>query len=213
MKTEIERVLRPRAAARKSYNAISYWYDLFTGSEKHFTDIGIQMLNVRPEESILEIGCGTGHSLVKFETQSRGGKVIAIDISEGMLKAAHKKIRGEAVQLCQADAVFIPSASEQFDTVFLSFTLELFDTLEIPNVLNECHRVLKPIGRIGIVSLAKQNTSAVRIYEWFHRLMPILVDCRPIYLQATLQKAGFQVKESKMKTMWGLPVEIVTATK
>jgi hypothetical protein len=43
--------------------------------------------------------------------------------------------------------------------------------------------------------------------------MPSLVDCRPIYLQPILKEAGFQVQESTVKTMWGLPVEIVIAHK
>ena len=65
MKSEMERVFRPRIQARKSYNALSHWYDLFTNSEKRFTDMGIDMLNIQPDESVLEIGSGTGYALVK----------------------------------------------------------------------------------------------------------------------------------------------------
>jgi len=215
MKPEIERVHRPRELARKSYNVMSRWYDLFTSSEKKFTDIGIQMLDFQPNESILEIGCGTGHSLVEFA--NRGGKVIAMDISEGMINVARKRIQNKvkrsSVELCLADGLSIPFSERHFDAVFLSFTLELFDTPNIPNVLSECRRVLKPKGRIGIVALAKQDISAVRIYEWFHRRMPNIVDCRPIYLQPILNGAGFHIQKSMVKTIWNLPVEIATARK
>ena len=217
MKHEMERVSRPRRKARESYNSMSRWYDLFTSSEKRFTDIGIQMLDVQTGESILEIGCGTGHALVEFANRARGGKVIAIDLSEGMIKAARKRLQGKvqkrSVDLCQADGAFIPFPDKSFDILFISFTLELFDTPEIPKVLCEIHRVLKEGGRLGVVSLIKQETSAVRIYEWFHRRMPNLVDCRPIYLQSVLKEAGLQVQESAVKTMWGLPVEIVIGRK
>ena len=211
MKTEMERVTRSKEQARKSYNAMSHWYDLFTGSEKKFTDIGIQMLGVQPAESVLEIGCGTGHALLEFTNQSK--QVVAIDLSEQMLRAAKKKLQGKKVNLCQADGISLPFSKEQFDNVFISFTLELFDTPDIPKVLLEIHRVIKESGRLGIVSLAKQETSAVQIYEWFHRKMPTLVDCRPIYLQSSLKDAGFQIQESIIKTMWGLPVEFVLARK
>jgi len=211
MKSEMERVTRPREQARESYNSMSRWYDLFTSDEKKFTDIGIQMLDVQPNESILEIGCGTGHALIEFA--DKGANVIAIDLSEKMLKVAHRNIGNNKAGLCQADGFSIPFPNEQFDYVFISFTLELFDTPEIPQVLNEIRRVLITGGKLGVVSLAKQNKLAIRIYEWFHQRMPTLVDCRPIYLQPVLKDAGFHVQKSTIKTMWGLPVEIVIACK
>lgn len=207
----MERVYRSREQARESYNALSRWYDLFTSSEKKFTDTGIQMLNVQSNESVLEIGCGTGYALNKFADE--GAKVTAIDLSEKMLKVARGKIKNKNVGLCQADGFFIPFANQQFDCAFSSFTLELFDTPDIPIVLTEAHRVLKKVGMLCIVSLAKQETSAVNIYEWFHRKMPSFVDCRPIYLQPFIREAGFQILEATLKTMWGLPVEIVIARK
>ena len=209
MKTEMERVHRPREQARESYNSMSRWYDLFTSSEKKFTDIGLGMLDVQPNESVLEIGCGTGHALIEFA--KKGTKVVAIDLSEKMLKIARGKIKNKNVELCQADGLFIPFSNQQFDCVFISFTLELFDTPEILKVLHEIRRVLNDNGKLGIIALAKQDTSAVRIYEWFHRRMPNIVDCRPIYLQPVVKEARFEIQESTIKTMWGLPVEVVIA--
>ena len=215
MKSEMERVLRPKEQARKSYNTMSRWYDLFTNSEKQFTNIGIRMLDVQANESILEVGCGTGHALVEFA--NKGAEVFAIDLSDGMLNIARKrtqnKVRERSVEFCQADGVSIPFTEGQFDAIFLSFTLELFDTPEIPKVLSECHRTLKPNGRIGIVALVKQETTATRIYEWFHRLMPNIIDCRPVYLQPALKNVGFKIKKSAIKTMWGLPVVVAAAQK
>jgi len=211
MKTEMERVTRPREKARESYNSMSRWYDLFTSSEKKFTDSGIQMLNVQPDESVLEIGCGTGHALAKFTKTNKN--VFAIDLSEKMLKVSRGKVKEKDAGLCQADGLFIPFSNEQFDCIFISFTLELFDTPDIPKVLAEIYRVLKQEGKLGVVSLAKKETFAIRVYEWFHRKIPTFIDCRPIYLQPLLKDADFRVQESIIKTMWGLPVEIVIANK
>jgi ubiquinone/menaquinone biosynthesis C-methylase UbiE len=211
MEPEMERVTRPGKKARENYNAVARWYDLFAGSEKEFTDLGLRMLDVQANEVILEIGCGTGHALV--EIARRGGQVFGIDISENMLKAAQRKNHGRRVDLCQADGLSAPFLAASFDAVFLSFTLELFNTPEIPRVLSECQRLLKEDGRIGVVALAKQEGLAVRIYEWFHRQMPNFVDCRPIHLQTVLKETGVHIQESKFKTMWGLPIEIVVAGK
>jgi len=211
MKTEMERVTRPREKARENYNSLSRWYDLFTGSEKEFTDIGIQMLDVQPDEFILEIGCGTGHALTEFTKTNKN--VCAIDLSEKMLKVARGKINHESAMLCQADGLLLPFSEKRFDTVFLSFVLELFDTPEIPKILSEIWRVLKHEGKLGVVSLVKEETFAISVYEWFHRRLPTLVDCRPIYLQPVIKGAGFHIHKSTVKPMWGLPVDIVVARK
>ncbi|RJP53371.1 MAG: methyltransferase domain-containing protein, partial [Anaerolineaceae bacterium] len=113
----------------------------------------------------------------------------------------------------QGDAANLPFASGSFDAVFLSFVLELFDTPEIPLVLAECQRVLKPDGRICVVAMSrdKDENIPLRIYEWFHQHVPNYVDCRPIYVVKTLQESGFEISRTEHGQMWGLPVEICLA--
>jgi demethylmenaquinone methyltransferase/2-methoxy-6-polyprenyl-1,4-benzoquinol methylase len=100
------------------------------------------------------------------------------------------------------------------DAIFTSFTLELFDTPEIPIVLAECKRVLRPGGRIGVVSMSKQgeNGTLVHIFEWTHQHFPNFLDCRPIFVREVVEAAGFQIERAERRTMW-VPVEIVMGRK
>ncbi len=217
---EISRVLRSKRDAQVAYDKMSNWYDLLAGSEQFFTDSGIEKLNPIAGETILEIGYGTGQTLVKFaKTVGDSGKVYGIDISEGMSKVARRRVvrtgMSSRVILECGDAVSLPFGPDFFDAVFISFTLELFDTPEIPVVLEQCNRVINPAGRICVVALAKEEQEGwiAEAYEWMHRKFPKVVDCRPIMAQSSLEAAGFQILNSSRKYMWGLPVDVCVAGK
>jgi demethylmenaquinone methyltransferase/2-methoxy-6-polyprenyl-1,4-benzoquinol methylase len=142
------------------------------------------------------------------------GLVCGLDLAAGMLAQSrslcHRKAPAAPVFLAQADATALPFAAGAFDAVFMSFTLELFDTPEIPDVLAECRRVLTPSGRIQVVGLSREGEPglAVAAYEWGHRHFPNLLDCRPILVAQALQAAGFTIRRRRRLSMW-VPVEVV----
>jgi len=157
-----------REKTRQNYDRMSRWYDLFAGSEKKFTESGLQILGVRAGEHVLEIGFGTGHSLAKLAQQAGdSGLAAGMELSPGMIDVAQKRMQAKGAESCaqmiQGDGTRLPFVPNSFDAVFLSFTLELFSGLEIPVVLDECHRVLKREGRLGVVSLAKREVLACRL--------------------------------------------------
>jgi ubiquinone/menaquinone biosynthesis C-methylase UbiE len=217
--SSISRVVRSKDEAKASYNKMSRWYDMVAGSsEKKYRDIGLEKLDAQPGEHILEIGYGTGHCVLALATAvTESGRVCGVDISEGMNQIAEERIEdaglSDRVDLQVGDASSLPFPPESFDGVFMSFTLELFDTPEIPQVLQQCYEVLRPGGRIAVVSMVKKPGKVVDIYEWFHEKMPTAVDCRPIHAQSDLTTAGFTIQEVTSLSMWGLPVEIILASK
>jgi ubiquinone/menaquinone biosynthesis C-methylase UbiE len=203
---------------RNNYNRMSRWYDGFATSEKGFTEIGLQILDVKSGQKVLEIGFGTGEGVITLANAvGKTGKVYGIDLSDGMYQVAERKIyrRGlmDQIELRLGDATDLPFKDGFFEAVFIGFTLELFDTTEIPLVLSECKRVLSDEGRLGVVALKKKECRAVSIYEWFHARFPALVDCRPIHVRNLIEEAGFTPIESREKAMWGLPVEMILARK
>jgi len=217
--TEISRVQRSKQEAKASYDRLSRWYDLLEGrSEARFQSEGLRRLEVAEGEQVLEVGFGTGPGLVALAREvGKLGKVYGLDISEGMLQVARRKVEKEGLagraDLLIGDAEQLPFAGSSFDAIFMSFVLELFDTPQIPAVLQECQRVLRSGGRVSVVALSKEGNAGIarRLYEWAHKQLPRFVDCRPIFVRRALESAGFQVMESVERSMWGLPVEIVVA--
>jgi demethylmenaquinone methyltransferase/2-methoxy-6-polyprenyl-1,4-benzoquinol methylase len=121
----------------------------------------------------------------------------------------------DRVELHLGDAARLPFEANSVDAVFTSFTLELFDTPEIPIVLQQCRHVLRDGGRICVVAMSKEGSesAARRFYEWGHARFPGYIDCRPIYVRKALEEAGFQIADITTMPYWGLPVEIILGMK
>ena len=135
------RVLQTKDETRAFYDKISGVYDLLAEhSEGPVRQAGLEKLALTAGERVLEIGYGTGHCLVQIaEAVGPEGKVFGIDLSEGMRAQARERVEKEhlidRVELSCGDATHLPYPDGSMDAVFMSFTLELFDTPEITQVL------------------------------------------------------------------------------
>ncbi len=212
-------VPRTKEEAKRLYDRISRVYDLFTWAfERKYANMALSHLSIKEGEAVLEIGFGTGHCLKRIaQSVGKSGKAYGIDISSGMLEVAKRRLEKtglmDRVELFLGDAATLPYGDNTFDAVFMSFTLELFNTPEIPTVLIEIKRVLKPNGRLGVVSMSRENgqSAMLRLYEWVHRKWPKYVDCRPIYLEVSLREVGFNICKKEKLKLFGLPGEIIVA--
>lgn len=211
-----------QSAARHFYDRISHAYDLLADADEHEArERSLKLLAAKPGEAVLEIGFGTGHSLIALaKAVGPTGKVCGVDISEGMRKVAGERLKkegvGSAVDLRVAAVPPLPWPDASFDAVTLSFTLELFPPGDIPRVLSEIKRVLKPGGRLSLASMAKVATGESesmleRTYQWMHQHFPHIVDCRPIDAVSLLRKNGFEIKTEERMTIWTMPVTVVLA--
>jgi ubiquinone/menaquinone biosynthesis C-methylase UbiE len=214
------RVLQTKEETKAFYNKIAKVYDaLAEHSEAVVRRAGLEMLNTQKGQQVLEIGFGTGHSLIELaRSVGPSGKVFGIDLSEKMVEVSQKRVDEEGlderIELSCGDALHLPYESESLDGIFMSFTLELFDTPEIPLVLAECKRVLKPGGRIVIIGMSRvlPEGLVMEIFEWTHRHFPNYLDCRPILVRQALEDSGFQICDSKIMKMW-ISVEVVCGIK
>jgi ubiquinone/menaquinone biosynthesis C-methylase UbiE len=214
------RVFQTKDQTRAFYNKISRVYDLLADrSEAPVRKAGLDLLKIRAGESVLEIGFGTGHSLVTLaKAVGPRGMVFGLDLSDKMVKLGKENLARAGLlgrgKLRSGDAAQLPYAAASLDAVFMSFTLELFDTPEIPQVLRECRRVLRPGGRIVVVGMSKDGPGEplISVFEWGHKHFPNFLDCRPIFVRAALEQAGFEIQKALKKHMW-IPVEVILAIK
>jgi len=216
---DILSVPRTKEEAKRFYDRISRYYDYLTGAfERKYAEMALERLSVSEGETVLEIGFGTGRCLKRIaESIGPKGKAYGIDLSTGMMQISKERLEKASLQdrvkLFCGDAANLPFDDSTFDAVFMSFTLELFDTLEIQKVLEQIKRVLKSEGRLVVVSMSKENGESIflRLYEWMHNKWPKYVDCRPIYVEQSLREAGYTVKSKEKVRLFRLPVEIVVA--
>ena len=214
------RVLQTKEETRAFYNKIARVYDLLAEhSEAPVRRAGLGMLDVKPGQSVLEIGFGTGHCLVELaEAVGPAGRVYGIDLSERMLEISQARLSDQGledrVELTCGDALHLPYPSQSVDRIFTSFTLELFDTPEIPMALGECKRVLRAGGRIVVAAMSRvlPGGPIMRTFEWTHRHFPNYLDCRPILVRQAVEDAGFQIAATKTTKMW-VNVELVAGVK
>jgi ubiquinone/menaquinone biosynthesis C-methylase UbiE len=201
-----------------TYGRFARWYDLLARSERRPAALGVELLSPQDGERLLEIGCGPGRTLVELAARvAPAGHVDAVDLSPEMVRLARRRLGqaglGGVARAYEGDARRLPFADGSFDGVLMSFTLELFDAVDRRVVLAEARRVLRPAGRLVVVSLtsAGRSTAARRIYVRLHERYPRQIDCTPIDVTAELRRAGFATDPALRLSMWGLPAEIVRA--
>ena len=204
------------------YDRISSAYDAIADAGEHQArERGLEALAVQPRERVLEIGYGTGHSLVAVaKAVGDEGSVYGVDISDGMYDVARRRVEAAGlasrVQLKVASTPPLPYEDRIFDAVTMSFTLELFPLDTIPELLADVRRVLKPNGRFGTVSMAatapgQEDSLLERTYKWMHEHFPHIVDCQPIDVTRLVIEAGFRITQNTEMQIWTMPVAAVVA--
>ena len=120
---------------------------------------GFDAMGVSPDETVLDIGCGTGNlTRALLARLSPTGRVIAVDISPRMIEVARRKVCDERVSWHTIDASRLPLPAEHCHRVFC---FSMWPHLEDPGAAAiEFRRVLKPGGQIHIwhlISRARVN--------------------------------------------------------
>jgi ubiquinone/menaquinone biosynthesis C-methylase UbiE len=157
----LERVLRDRQSETQNFfaGAAGEWDRL---REEMYGSLFTQsaILSLLPEEfTVADLGCGTGEIAALLAPHVK--KVIAVDNSAAMLKAARKRLGEQGnVELHRAQLESLPIESGSCDAALLILVLSYVDDPGV--VLKEIARILKPGGKLVLVDLLAHDREDFR---------------------------------------------------
>ena len=107
----------------------------------------------RPNDRVLEIGCGTANLALLVKQQHPGTDVAGLDPDPTALARAARKARraGLAVRLDRGFAGALPYPDASFDRVLSAFMFHHLDLPEKQRALREVARVLRPGGTLHLL--------------------------------------------------------------
>jgi ubiquinone/menaquinone biosynthesis C-methylase UbiE len=150
------------------------------------------LADIRPGESVLEVGCGTGELAQRARARTGpGGTVCGIDPSADMIAVARQKSarRGLGIDYRVAAIESLPFADATFDVVLSSLMMHHLPGDLKAAGLAEVQRVLKPGGRLLILDFKRPNglLSHLTLASIVHSHMDYAVED----LSALVAAAGF----------------------
>ncbi|MHA1650084.1 MAG: class I SAM-dependent methyltransferase [Candidatus Helarchaeota archaeon] len=128
-------------------------------SKLEINDWILKIINLKPGEKILDVGCGTGKQAIPYKKiVGNSGIVIATDISEEILNEAKEKAKtaNVSIQFILHDANNPFEYSDgYFDVISCCFAIYYLNNLE--KVIKEFKRLLRLGGRIFLAGPTPQN--------------------------------------------------------
>jgi len=115
----------------------------------------LDLMPVKDEDTVLDIATGTGVIPVSLKQRGKqGGKIVGLDLTPAMLYRAARKISGggwdDSIVLTCASAMQLPYRESSFDVVFCALATH---HLDVPVLMSEIKRVLKPGGQFAIADV------------------------------------------------------------
>ena len=112
----------------------------------------VKYLKVRPEDRVIDLGCGAGHLLYALRNSK---SLTGVDLSDFSLELAGKRL-GTRARLIKGDVTALPDslADQKFDKITCS---EVIEHVLDPNlVIDEILKIAKP-GAVAVISVPNER--------------------------------------------------------
>lgn len=201
-------------AARRFYDRLGAGHDLAERYEGRAKRLALARLDLAPGQQLLNVGVGTGKEHQKLQAAiAPNGLAFGLDLSAVMLNLAQSRT---GAPLCEGNARHLPFATASFDRLFSSYLLDLLPARDLPGLLVDFGRVLKPGGRMVLVSLTEGVTlpsrALVSLWKMAYAISPVACGgCRPLQLADMVSNAGFSQVEREVVVQLAIPSEIIVA--
>lgn len=117
----------------KMYRVQRYFYDI---TRKYYLlgrDRLLDEMDVRPDETVLEAGCGTARNLIILGRQHPEAKLFGLDASSAMLETAQAKVDAAGVKNISLKTTLADDFAfdntfglgERFDKIFFSYSISM----------------------------------------------------------------------------------------
>lgn len=125
-------------------------YDAFRARLLHGRQALIEELDLQAGARVVELGCGTGSSLMRIGTKAgQFASFDMVDLCPALLDIARQRAAGhEQIRVIEADAA-IWQPDQPVDFVFMSYALTMIP--DWSRVIANAQAMLAPGGRIGVV--------------------------------------------------------------
>ncbi len=145
----------------------------------------VELLEPKPGERILDIGCGTGH--LTAQIAASGAMIRGIDQSEEMIRQAREKFPELQFDVMDAREIKL---NESFDAVFSNATLHWIKEPE--RVIQGISRILRPGGRFVAEFGGKGNVAGLMeaLEKAWNKLRPETPIESPWFYPSVAEYAG-----------------------
>jgi ubiquinone/menaquinone biosynthesis C-methylase UbiE len=168
----------------------------------------VELLDVRPDDRVLDVGCGPGVTVGLIPERATSGLVAGIDPSVEMLRQAaqrnHAALRAGRVELRRGEASALPYPDGSFTKVSAIHSLYFWPSIE--GGLRELHRVLAP-GSLLVLAVRMGNEHAGVFEPSRYGLTDTQID----EIIATLGDVGFRDATSQQREIGRETITAISA--
>lgn len=207
--------------ARRVYDRIGARQDTQSFYERPALDRMVRAADFGNARSVVELGCGTGSFAKRLLERELppDATYAGFDVSPTMVGLARDRLEafgGRASVNLTEGSVQLPVAEGSGDRFVSNYVLDLLPEPTVRDVMAEAARVLRPGGRLCLVSLTFGCTvvskGVIAVWRAVHRLSPVLTGgCRPITLDRFVHAEAWRVLEEATVVSWGVPSEVLVA--